>query len=93
MSEGESRVVGRLFDASGGGREVPVRHGMAMPADDQLLWIDVGRDEHDLRALGEALGWGDELLTLTESASRPRVVKAKDWTRIAVVALERRPMS
>ena len=91
MSDGGDRISGRLYSASGAVSEVVVEKGMAAPATDQLLWIDVERNEDDLRVVGDALGWRNGIPALSRPATRPRVVKTPEWTRISVLALEKEP--
>jgi magnesium transporter len=89
MVENAGRVTGTLYEASGESREITVERGMGAPSHDQLLWIDVGRDEQTLQLIDEALGWTNRLARLTNARFRPRVVKSQGWTRIAVTALDK----
>jgi Mg2+ and Co2+ transporter CorA len=89
MAELRRRVTGTLYEASGESREIVVEPGMVAPRHDQLLWIDVGRDEKTLQYIDAALGWTNRLARLTSTQLRPRVVRLQDWTRISVNALDK----
>jgi len=89
MAEHRSRVAATLYEATGESREIVVEPGMDAPHHDQLLWIDVGRDEQTLQLIDAALGWTNRLARLTTAEPRPRVVKGQQWTRIAVTALDK----
>ncbi len=82
-------LVGRLYDAKADDHEVEVGPGMAMPSDDQLLWIDVGRDQAALKLADEALGLTDQLVHLAEPHQRPRLVQGKEFARLSVIGLQK----
>jgi len=82
-------LVGRLYDSDAEDREIQLNPGMAMPKANQLLWVDMDRDEAHLKLVDEALGLTDQLVRLSEPHVRPRLVQAKEFTRLSVIGLQK----
>ena len=88
MAENATSVTGRLYDSSAEDREVEISSDTPTPSGDQLLWIDVRRDEAQLRLVDEALGLKNQLMELVEPRQQPRLVQGKQFVRISVIGLQ-----
>src|SRR4051794_8155047 len=63
-----------LYDANGHDEAIEIGHvSLSQLGKQQLLWVDVGRDEDELDAVARALDLGDQLRTLPNVAARPRI--------------------
>lgn len=89
MAENRVSLKATLYDSNAEDREVEVGSGMATPNGNQLLWIDVGRDEAQLKLVDEALGLTNQLADLVEPRRQPRLVQGKQLVRISVIGLAR----
>lgn len=88
MTEPKRQISARLYDAKANDHEVEIEAGMKLPGRDQLLWIDVDRDEAQLAKVAQALGISDRLQQLAEARLQARLVQAKEFVRISVIGLE-----
>jgi Mg2+ and Co2+ transporter CorA len=79
-----------LFDDRGQDRKIELEEGIGTIAEDQLLWIDVGRDADDLTRIDMNIGLDAVLGGLVETASRSRVIEAETYFRLRVTALRDR---
>jgi magnesium transporter len=82
--------TGHLFDANGRDTHLDLTAVTASAIGaDQLLWLDVGRNEEDLRATGEALEMGAALVGLSQSRRRPEVLRSEGAVRVRAIGLAR----
>ena len=80
---------GRLYSASGADTTIDLTsESVGSLAKDQLLWVDVGRDEKELLAAGEAIGVGDALVKLSASKRRPELVRGDGVVHLRVTGLD-----
>jgi magnesium transporter len=87
MAKKAAGVTGHLFDVTRKDREVVISNGMAAPTAKQLLWIDLGRDEGDLKLVDEVLGWEGWLRDAKERLSQPLIVNAEERVRLSVIGV------
>lgn len=78
----------RLFDAHGKDKEVDLAKSMGKLKEDDLLWIDLDRNDADLALADRSLGWADRLTGLKDAPERPRVTEGEDFVHFRVQGVQ-----
>jgi magnesium transporter len=81
-------IQARLYDADGHDTTIELgRQALENLGPEQLVWVDVGRDEDVLAEAAQALGLGDGLRSLPSPTARPALVRGNGIVRVRAIGL------